>query len=282
MRVEVFRVGQSVARHYLRAMKISCPIFLLAFIVSTALGARATSIVILRSPHGTKIVVAADSQFSMDSAQPVNACKIIQIEKNYWTAVSGLTYESQTMFNAYQIALDAAAKHNGSIDEIAAEVRDETMRLLPAALVHRRKTIGKEAFWQEYKDGKDAHEEAFWGYEKGSLRLVYIRYVLHRRRFGGLSLLPETHACPGDACLDQRSGFGAFMGQHKIIDKFTVENADWAMKTDLESRARQFIQLEIEGEPDCHCSPPISVLTLEKSGTARWAGNSGPYCQAPK
>jgi len=270
------------AWHICSEMKYTASAFVLTFLVLIANVGHATSIVILRSPRGTKIVVAADSQFSMDSAAPISACKIIQIEKNYWTAISGLTHESLTGFNAYQIALDAASRHKNSIDDIASEVRDRTMESLPSALKHRRKAIGQDAFWKEYKEGTDAHEEGFWGYENGKLQLIFIRYVLHRGRFGGLSLTPVVHRCPGDACNDPQAGFGAFLGQHKVIDRFTDKNADWQRKSELETAARDFIQMEIDGEPDCHCSPPVSVLSLDRFGTARWVGESGPSCQAPK
>ena len=73
------------------------------------INSQATSIVILRSPRGTEIVVAADSQLSLDSAGPVMTCRILQIQRNYWTTIAGLTLQSASHFNSYEIALEASS-----------------------------------------------------------------------------------------------------------------------------------------------------------------------------
>jgi hypothetical protein len=221
----------------------------------------ATSIVVLRSPHGTKIVVAADSEFSIDSAAPINGCKIVQIERNYWTAISGLASEPGTGFDSYKIALQASSRHRNNLDDLASEIRDETIAGLPSALKHRRKAIGKQAFWREYKDGFDAHEEALWGTENGVLRLIYIQFILHRGMFGKLQVSATVRKCPGDACEDP---------------------ADWPKHQKLETLARQFVQMEIDGEPDCHCSLPVNVLSMDKFGSAGWVGQRGLSCQLPQ
>jgi hypothetical protein len=242
----------------------------------------ATSIVVLRSPHGTKIVVAADSEFSIDSAAPINGCKIVQIERNYWTAISGLASEPGTGFDSYKIALQASSRHRNNLDDIASEIRDETIAGLPSALKHIRKAIGKQAFWREYKDGFDAHEEALWGTENGVLRLIYIQFILHRGMFGKLQVSATVRKCPGDACEDPAAGFAAFLGHHKVIDKFKADNPDWPKHQKLETLARQFVQMEIDGEPDCHCSLPVNVLSMDKFGSAGWVGQRGLSCQLPQ
>lgn len=266
--------------HWYRA-SMSRLIFLVSFL-AVASSLHGTSIVILRSPHGTKIVVAADSQFSIDSAAPVSGCKIVQIEKTYWTAISGLASEPGTQFNSYQIALDASSHHRNNLDDIASEIRDKTLATLPSALKHRQKAIGKDTFWREYKDGFDAHEEALWGMEDGVVRLIYIQFILHRGRFGKLELFSTVRKCPGEACADPASGFGAFLGHHKVIDKFTAENPDWPRQGNLETLAKQFVQMEIDSELDCRCSLPVSVLSMDKFGAANWVGQRSPSCQLPK
>jgi hypothetical protein len=251
-------------------------------LLGAAYPSHGTSIVILRSPHGARIVVAADSQFSIDADVPVTSCKIIQIEGAYWTAISGLASEPETHFDSYQIALDASSHHKGNLDDIASEVEEKTLALLPLALEKRRKAIGKEAFWREYKAGFDAHEEAFWGVESGTLRLIYIQFVLRRSIFGRLKLSPFIHKCPGDACPDPEAGFAVMLGHHKVIDKFTADHTDWPKGAPLETRAHQFVQMEIASEPDCHCAPPIDVLRVDRFGNTSWVGPRGPGCQAPR
>lgn len=226
--------------------------------------------------------MAADSQFSVDSAAPVSGCKIIQVEKTFWTAISGLALEPGTSFNAYQIVLDASSHHRLNLDDIVSEAQQKTLATLPSALKHRRKTIGERAFWQEYKEGFDAHEEAFWGLENGVLRLIYIQFTLHRGRFGKLSLSLSVHKCPGEACADPASGFGVFLGHHKIIDQFTAENPDWPKQARMETQAQRFVQMEIESEPDCHCSLPVAVLRMDRLGNTNWVGESGQFCSLPK
>jgi hypothetical protein len=254
--------------------------FFLAGFLATVSLSHATSIVILRSPHGTKIVVASDSQFSIDSASPVSGCKIVQIEKTFWTAISGLASEPGTSFNAYQIVLNASS-HGLDLDDIVSEAQARTLATLPSALKHRRKAIGEQAFRQQYKEGFDAHEEAFWGLENGTLRLIYVQYLLHRGRFGKLSLSPVVHKCPGDACADPASGLGVFLGHHKIIDKFTAENPDWPKQAAMETQAQRFVQMEIDSEPDCHCSLPVAVLRMDRQGNTNWIGETGRLCRSP-
>lgn len=255
------------------------PFFLLLAMASLS---HATSVVILFSPHGGRVVVAADSQFSIDKAAPVNGCKIMQIGKTYWTVISGLASESGTQFNPYQTALNASSHHSNSLDDIASEVRKKTMADLPSALKHRRKTMGKDAFRREYKDGFDAYEEAFWGLEDGEVKLVYIQFVFHRGRFGGLKLSSSLRKCPGDVCPNPASGFGTFLGHHKVIDKFIAENSDWPRKGSLETLAKKFVQMEIDNEPDCRCSLPINVLSMDKFGSTAWVGEREPSCALPK
>lgn len=254
---------------------------LLSFLLAMVSSSQATSIVILRSPHGTKIVVAADSEFSLDSGAPVSGCKIVQIGKKYWTAISGLASQPETHFDSYQIALDASANHPNSLDDIAAEVREKTLAGLPSALKRRQKMIGKEAFWREYKDGFDAHEEAFWGLEDGAVRLIYLQFSLHRGWFGALTVSSNLRKCPGNGCPDPGAGFGTFLGHHKIIEKFMEEHPDWPNKSAMETRARQFVQMEIESEPNCHCSAPIVVLSMDRFGTPNWVGQKSQFCRAP-
>ena len=237
--------------------------------------AHATSIVILRSPHGAKIVVAADTQLSVDSGAPVSACKIMRAG-NYWTAISGLASEPTTHFNSYQLANEILGSRFGSLDEAVVEIEKKTMATLPAALRARRKSVGEAVFWREYGEGFDAHEEAIWGLESGVLRVVYVQFVLHRTYFGKLKLSPTIHKCPGDACPNQDSGFAIFLGHHKVIDQFVAKDADWPGKLPLESRAIQFVEMEIKEEPDCHCAAPITGLRIDARGTPQWFGVTGP------
>lgn len=271
------------SRKFAAPLLIARAAFILAsFLLGEALTSNATSIVILRSPHGTKIVVAADSEFSVAAAAPINSCKILQVEKRYWTTISGLAFEPQTKFDPYEIAAAASSHHPDSLDDIASEVRKRIAATLPSALKHKRKTIGNKAFWQEYKDGFDAQEEAFLGVEQGTLRLVYIQFVLHRGIFGHLRLSSTIQKCPGDACPNPASGFATFLGHHKVIDKFVVDNPDWPRKGNLETQAQRFVQMEIDSEPDCHCSPPISILRMDGSGNTNWVGELGPSCRLPQ
>ncbi|HVI07735.1 MAG TPA: hypothetical protein VND65_05525 [Candidatus Binatia bacterium] len=252
---------------------------LLVVLVFAAQIANATSIVILRSPRGTKIVVAADSQVSLDAATPVNSCKILQIEKNYWMANSGLLFEPLTKFDPYQIAVQAAAQHKNSLDEIVSVVREKTMAVLPTALKNRRKALGEAAFWREYKSGLDAQEEAFWGVENGALRLVYIQFGIRKGWLGSLKISPSVHACPGDACPNPAGGFAINLGHHKVSDGYRAKNVDWPSQAPLETLAKQFVQMEIDEEADCECSDPVVVLRMDKSGVARWIGDMGPQCR---
>lgn len=250
-------------------------------IVSTASYSNATAIVILRGPRGTKMIVAADSEFAIAGGTPAKACKIVQVERRYWTAISGLASEPETHFDAFAIVAAAASHHRNSLDGIAVEVRDRTLAVLPASLKYERKVVGEKVFWQEHEDGFDAQEEAFWGVENGTVRLVYVQFVLHRKRFGRIRLSATTHTCPGDLCPDPASAIAVFLGHHKIIDTFRAENTDWAARGSMESVARQLVQMEIESEPDCHCSAPVTMLRMEKSGRTNWVDEMGPSCQVP-
>lgn len=243
---------------------------------------QATSIVILRSPFGGRIVVAADSQFSVDAAIPMSACKIVQLEGEYWTVISGLASEPGTHFDSYQIAQDASFHHKDNLDDIASEVNEKTLTSLPLALEKRRKAIGEEAFRREYGEGLDAHEEAFWGVESGTLRLIYLQFTLHVERSGTLTITSAVQKCPGSACPDPDSGFAVMMGHHKVIDRFMTQNSGWQRLMSLEARAQEFVQMEITNEPDCHCSPPIVVLRMDKYGNTNWIGPRGPACRAPR
>ncbi len=256
--------------------------FSLACLLAAVPAGYATSIVIFRGPHGARIVVAADSQFSLDSSGPFESCKIRQIQPSYWTAISGLVSQPTTGFNGFQFALDASSHPSARLDDIAAEVRQKVLAGLPPALKQQRKTIGSQAFWRAYKDGFDAYEEAFWGQEDGVLRLVYLQFTIHRGRFGGIGISPVIHACPGEACADPRAGFGIFLGHHKVIDKFMTENSEAVKKSSLETLSRQFVQMEIEGEPDCHCAPPIDVLSLRPDRDATWVGEKSAACREPQ
>jgi hypothetical protein len=117
--------------------------------------------------------------------------------------------------------------------------------------------------------------------EDGVVRLICIQFILHRGRFGKLELSSTVRTYPGEACAEA-SGFGAFLGHHKVIDKFMGENPDWPMQGNLEMLARQFVQMEINSEPDCHCSLPVSVLSIDEFGSANWVGQRSPSCQLPK
>ena len=263
-------------------MRIARTAFILAYlIVSAAASSNATAIVILRGPRGTKMIVAADSEFALAGADPIKACKIVQVEKRYWTAISGLASEPETHFDAFEIAAAAASHHPNSLDDIATEVRDRTLAVLPASLKHVRKEVGKKAFWQEHQDGFDAQEEAFWGVEAGSVRLVYVQFVLHRRTFDHIWLSATIQKCPGELCPDQSSGIAVFLGHHKVIDKFRADNADWSARGTMESVAKQLIQMEIDSEPDCHCSAPIAMLRMDWRGHTNWVEETGLSCQMP-
>jgi hypothetical protein len=265
-----------------RKLPIARAVLILAhFIVWTVASSRATSIVILRGPRGTKMIVAADSQFAIAGATPTKACKIVQVERRYWTAISGLASEPETHFDSFAIAAAAASHHPNNLDAIAAEVRDRTLAALPSSLEHERRTVGKKAFWQEHQEGLDAQEEAFWGVEEGSVRLVFVQFVLHRGKFGRISLSAETHTCPGDLCPEQSSAIAVFLGHHKVIDQFRADHADWAAQGTMESVAKQFVQMEIDNEPDCHCSDPVAMLRMDRLGRANWVEKTDLSCQVP-
>jgi hypothetical protein len=262
--------------------RIASTALILAYlIVSTASYSNATAIVILRGPRGTKMIVAADSEFAIAGATPAKACKIVQVERRYWTAISGLASEPETHFDAFAIVAAAASHHPNSLDGIAIEARDRTLAVLPASLKQERKAVGEKTFWQEHEDGFDAQEEAFWGVEDGTVRLVYVQFVLHRKSFGRLRLSAAIHTCPGDLCPDPASAIAVFLGHHKVIDKFRTDNADWAARGTMESVAKQLIEMEIESEPDCHCSAPVTMLRMDRSGHANWVDEMGPSCQMP-
>lgn len=244
--------------------------------------ANATSIVILRAPHGARIVVAADSEFSFDSGDSIRACKIVQVSRDYWTAVSGVAFDDSTHFDSYRVAVEATSHHEHDLDAIVSEIQAKTMAILPSALREQQKRLGKKKFWLEHAYGLDVHEQALWGVEQGNLRLVYVQFVLHRAPFGGFKISSAIHGCPGDACENTASGFGAFLGHHKLIDKFVLQNSDWPRQDRIDAIARRFVQMEIDSEPDCHCSGPVSVLSTDRSGSASWVGERGPACQPPR
>jgi hypothetical protein len=265
-----------------RKSRITRAVLVLVYlIVGTVAFSNATSIVILRGPRGTKMIVAADSEFAVAGAAPTRACKIVQVERRYWTAISGLASEPETHFDAFAIAAAAASHHPNSLDEIAAEVRVKTLAALPSSLEHERKTVGKQTFWQQHQEGLDAQEEAFWGVEEGSVRLVFVQFVLHRRRFDRISLSAETHTCPGDLCPEQSSAIAVFLGHHKVIDQFRADHADWAAQGTMESVAKQFVQMEIDNEADCHCSDPVAMLRMDRLGHANWVEKTDLSCRMP-
>lgn len=261
---------------------IRAALILAYLIVSTASSSNATAVVILRGPHGAKIIVAADSEFVVAGAASEKACKIVQVERRYWTAISGLASQPATHFDAFEISAAAASHHPNSLDDIATEVRDTILATLPASLKHERKVEGSKAFWQEHQDGLDAQEEAFWGVEDGTLRLVYVQFVLHRKSFGRIWLSAKIEKCPGDLCPNPAAGIAVFLGHHKVVDKFRADNRDWATRGTMESVAKQFIQMEIDSEPDCHCSAPIAMLRMDRRGHTNWVEDAGPSCQMPQ
>lgn len=226
--------------------------------------ARATSIVILRSPE--RIYIGADSRrMYRDPAATFEGtvCKIVPAGQFYFVA-SGLTYA-----NDQQVAdLGADAGRNAHSMKAAVELlRRRMQEFLPAALVAEK---------QIEHEGGDAQrslvlETAFAGVENGS---ALVSVQLYRKSGGDGRVKIESHtyssSTPG------RYDF-IFLGKRRAIDdRLRGQFPEIRSDSDAVGFVTEMINLEIAKAPETTAGP-IDVLKLDGSD-ARWLQEK-PACE---
>lgn len=218
--------------------------------------ARATSIVILRSPE--RIYIGADSRrMYRDPAATFEGtvCKIVPAGQFYFMA-SGLTYA-----NDEQVAdLGADAGRNAHSIKAAVELlRRRMQQFLPAALAAQKQIEHEDADVQRSL----VLETAFAGVENGSM-LVSVQ--LYRKSGGDGRVKIESHtyssSTPG------RYDF-IFLGKRRAIDdRLGAQFPQIRSDSEAVEFITEMINLEIAEAPETTAAP-IDVLKLDGSG-GRW------------
>jgi hypothetical protein len=235
--------------------------------------ARATSIVLLRSGDGHSVSVGADSAFTPENGPVLIGCKIAQIEKSYWTAVAEVSDAPRQSYHPYQFAMNAAAHHPNNLRLIVDEFVSVSQKLLPAVAIYQREKLGKESFGKMY-EGKPITQVVFWGIENGLISVIGVDFVAATQATGRIHINPVVHQCPPECAASGVPSLSVYLGAHDVIDR-----SRWTWQTDLDQAARDSVQREIDEDEKCrgHCSPPITVLHMDLTGT-KWIGGHGK-CQ---
>ena len=128
---------------------------LIAAVLTSAMVARSTTIVVLRSADGTALSVAADSMrtvIGVPGAGPLSACKITRISPNLWVALAGIN-DPEDDYYPDQIALGAGLLHRDNLDAIVEAFRERASELLPLVMERIRAGVGQEAFGRRITKG---------------------------------------------------------------------------------------------------------------------------------
>ncbi|HEX3681074.1 MAG TPA: hypothetical protein VHU83_00935 [Bryobacteraceae bacterium] len=225
-------------------------------LVCLCLPARATSIVILRSPD--RIYIGADSRRTYrDPAATFEGtvCKIVPAGPFYFLA-SGLTYA-----NDEQVAdIGADAGRNAHSIKGAVELlRRRMQEFLPAALAAEKQIERGDA-----DVGRSlVLETAFAGVENGS---TFVSMQLYRKSGGDGRVRMESHAYSSST--PGRYDF-IFLGKRRAIDdRLAGRFPDIRSDRDAVAFITQMVDLEIAESPESTAGP-IDIVRLDGSG-AHW------------
>ena len=119
----------SATRVNVAPMKCARFVIVLLFVTSVVCPLNATTVVAIRTPMGSSIIVGADSEIVSSVGQHAKTCKIVQIAKpNSWVAMSGLVIS--TNYLPYVMAITAASRHPKDLSATAAEFSATVRRAL--------------------------------------------------------------------------------------------------------------------------------------------------------
>jgi hypothetical protein len=253
-------------------------------VLAFAVPAAATSGVLLRTQHGTAIIVAADSQLTGSDGSISAGCKIVQIQKHFWALMTGIEAARGQNFYPYGIALHIGFSNQGGFTSLVAEFQTVVMQVVSGVAVAVRKDIGPEKFRQKYIIKKAPILGAiFWGVENSELKLATIDFMVHSAgKKGPITIIPNLRACPGNYCPANGTRVVLPLGNHELIDGFLDDgrNQEWLGSQSPDVLPGQLVQMEIARDPGCKCGPPIDTLHVDAQKTY-WVGSRGPKCEEP-
>jgi hypothetical protein len=250
-------------RYFMAAASVCTTLLLILLSVFSNVASAQTSIVAVRTPN--EMVVGADSkgQLGGDRLYNIPLCKIVKAN-NLFFAISGLSHDPATSFDANAVAIQAS-QSEGTIHDRATEFE----KLIVMPLTRALKEIRRDYPMNYNRDfvGKPALQIIFFGFERNLLVLLAREFEGRTSDSGGLPYVRITKRlnCPGEAC--PLGEMAVYLGQAEAINRFRRENPD-SYAVGLVKAVRHLIQLEIDDVPD-KVGPPIDVLRITRTG-AEW------------
>lgn len=243
--------------------------FLLLLALATS-SARATTIVVARTPN--EIVIGADSKVTDTFGNDLikHACKIVQVG-NLFIAFEGLEVDRKTGFNVPEISTRALNfRASGPLTEKISLLTGFLVSALLIELSHL-KTNEPETYFRKIEGGQLFLRLIVAGFEKGK-PLVFVRSfraLQYNPGQIGVAVIP-------DDCLDNCEGavVTRFLGESDAIDGLPEETPDF-WKAGLSEGVRRLIETEIAARSE-YVGPPIDIVRITRSG-AHWVQRK-PEC----
>ena len=240
------------------AMRTVVPsIAILSVLVGCPLNA--TSIVAVRTPNA--IFIGSDSKMiNGDGGEAGNGCKILSSNGVFF----GIARIWSSPAQGFSVASVAAEGLNSNGDLVTRLTHFERLLVHPLArLLMSLKTTDPERFQREL-EGQSAVDALFVDFETGYPALLVRSFMVRNGASQSITLRIKREECSRDC--SETLAYAA-LGQHEAIDKALAENPDlW--KIGFAEAIRKLINLEISAAPS-FVGPPISILTIDKSGP-RW------------
>lgn len=227
-------------------------------VAAASIGAFATSIVLIRSPHG--VILGADSKETWHGEEGEGAgCKIHQVDHAVFFAHGGFTYDRARQFSLDEL-VERAERLGSTFDTVVQEAETSVASALSTEL---ESLSSQDPDALKYFLGLQAVSSLFFvAAENGMTRTAI-------RQFTPDSTPPfritvRRIDCPGRDC---PKGTGAWwMGKVRLSD---LRNKHM----NAEEAAEAYLNQEVKEEPD-KVGPPITILRVTDDG-ASWVRNGG-------
>src|SRR5208337_2305630 len=243
--------------------------FMLALIcIILLMQSRATTEIILRSPH--RIVLAADSRALYGDTRPATECKLFEVRDVYAT-VSGFAHygRSYHVGDAIREGFTGNGTFASYVSNTAVLLQRKVEKQLAA--LQARNTSEYQSLISSANVSSDVIQLAVAQTVRGQPMLG----IVELRRTGvGNQFTSSTTICPGSC--SRRPGI-FFFGYWERIKPYVASSGQPRSVASAASLDR-LIRLEIGAHP-AEVSGPINILELTGSG-ARWLQNGG-NCSLP-
>jgi hypothetical protein len=228
---------------------------LLPILLFSACGMDAdTSVVVFRTDNA--IYAAADSQ----AGQVAGVCKFFKVGDVFFSLSGPYFPASREIVSRADVTLSNIRPSVKNFERLFSPFLQDALEQ------GRKETPGK--YRELVHSGLPETDFVFFGMRGGTPIVAIASFHIDDSQGPVRVTTAPEQFLDGPHCPDSQLICGATMGYDKAIKAFVSKHPDWWRATDLAGLVRNFVQIEINDQPE-YVGPPVRVLRIDAKG-ARW------------